>query len=284
MAGNPWVREEVEAIVADYRHMLIQELNGQSYNKSAHNQRLQQLISRSHGSIERKHQNISGVLRDADCYYIRGYKPLGNYQALLAEVVEAQLLADNHFDAAVLQVVAREWLPPIDFDPNHFVVDAPLATVSGAAETPENYGFRPVKRDYLAREARNKSLGNAGEELVVNFERFRLEQEGQPHLARQVEQVSSTRGDGLGYDVLSFETSGEERFIEVKTTGFGMHLPFYMSRREVEFSRYENKRFNLYRVFDMQRQPHMFMLQGDMRKKLQLDPVSYRARVSTTLP
>lgn len=35
--GDPWSRSEVEAIVADYRHMLVMELNGQSdHNKSAH--------------------------------------------------------------------------------------------------------------------------------------------------------------------------------------------------------------------------------------------------------
>ena len=40
-------------------------------------------------------------------------------------------------------------------------------------------------------------------------------------LAARVDRVSETRGDGLGYDVLSFETSGRERLIEVKTTNYG---------------------------------------------------------------
>jgi hypothetical protein len=34
-------------------------------------------------------------------------------------------------------------------------------------------------------------------------------------------QVSVTRGDHEGFDILSFESGGTERLVEVKTTGFG---------------------------------------------------------------
>ncbi|HEX7340198.1 MAG TPA: DUF3883 domain-containing protein [Rhodanobacteraceae bacterium] len=99
-------------------------------------------------------------------------------------------------------------------------------------------------------------------------------------MAERVEHVAQTRGDGLGYDVLSFDTDGSERFIEVKTTAFGKDLPFYMSRNEVDFSVHESARYHLYRLFDFRKQPHMFTLNGNMHRKLQLDPVSYLARVS----
>ncbi len=76
---------------------------------------------------------------------------------------------------------------------------------------------RPVRVDYLALEARNQSLGKAGEELVLRVEMDRLRREGASRLADRIEHVSHTRGDGLGYDVLSFESTGRERLIEVKT-------------------------------------------------------------------
>jgi hypothetical protein len=41
------------------------------------------------------------------------------------------------------------------------------------------------------------------------------------HLAQRLEPVSATRGDGHGNDILSFETSGADRLIEVKTTAYG---------------------------------------------------------------
>jgi hypothetical protein len=57
--SDAWSREEVEAAVADYLHMLTLELSGQAYNKSEHRRILQtKLRDRSDGSIERKHQNI----------------------------------------------------------------------------------------------------------------------------------------------------------------------------------------------------------------------------------
>ena len=43
-----WSREEVEAVVADYLHMLTQELAGQAFNKTTHRRALaMKLRSRS---------------------------------------------------------------------------------------------------------------------------------------------------------------------------------------------------------------------------------------------
>ena len=81
--GDFWSHEEVEAIVADYFKMLDNELRGIHYNKTEHRRALSILLNtRSDGSIERKHQNISAVLIDQGFPYIAGYKPLRNYQQL----------------------------------------------------------------------------------------------------------------------------------------------------------------------------------------------------------
>ncbi|MCK6427585.1 MAG: DUF3883 domain-containing protein, partial [Burkholderiaceae bacterium] len=135
-----------------------------------------------------------------------------------------------------------------------------------------------LRRDYLDREARNRSLGTAGEAFVVEFERYRLHAVGAKRLSERVEHVSDTRGDGLGYDVLSFETDGRERFIEVKTTAFGKETPFFISRSEVEFSGAFADQFHLYRLFDFRRRPRMFDLAGDVQQRCSLDAVSFLAR------
>ena len=81
---EPWSGEEVIATVETYKKMLIAELCGQHYVKTEHNRELaKKLHRRSRASIEFKHQNISAVLRDADCPYINGYKPMSNYQPAL---------------------------------------------------------------------------------------------------------------------------------------------------------------------------------------------------------
>lgn len=53
-----------------------------------------------------------------------------------------------------------------------------------------------------------------------------------------------------------------------------------MSRNEVEFSTHAADQYHLYRLFDFRQEPRMFRLQGDMRRRLWLDPVSYRAGVA----
>lgn len=80
--------------------------------------------------------------------------------------------------------------------------------------------MQPIIRlptNYIEREARNRSLGYAGELFVLNFERARLIHLGEENLAARIEHISKIRGDHEGYDVLSFEKSGVERLIEVKT-------------------------------------------------------------------
>ena len=75
-------------------------------------------------------------------------------------------------------------------------------------------------------------------------------------LAAKVEWVAETCGDGLGFDVLSFdEADDSEWWIEVKTTGLGKHFPFYVTANEVRCSEDCPDRFRLYRVFDFARNP-----------------------------
>ena len=68
--------------------MLACELRGERFNKAARNRALRQhLDGRSRGAVERKHQNVSAVLIALGFPYIDGYKPLGNVQGLLRDVV-----------------------------------------------------------------------------------------------------------------------------------------------------------------------------------------------------
>lgn len=57
--------------------------------------------NRTPGSVERKHQNISAVMINFGLPYISGYKPLGNYQALLAERVSLFLGGQHDFISVV---------------------------------------------------------------------------------------------------------------------------------------------------------------------------------------
>ena len=271
-----WDRTEVEATVADYFHMLILELAGQSYNKTRHRRGLlAKLNNRNDGAVEFKHQNISAILIELGCPYITGYKPRGNYQQLLREVVENRIVQDHLLDSTALTAISIPAATPLVEDFNKILVDAPKLTKL-AKEPSKRYQIPvPQKRDYLEREARNASLGCAGEEFVLNFEHHRLHTLGHKGLADKVEHVAKTKGDGLGYDILSFDPSGRERFIEVKTTAFGKETPFFVSRGEVRFAQENTKEFHLYRLFEFRKSPRMFDLPGAVEGHCLMKPISY---------
>jgi hypothetical protein len=131
--------------------------------------------------------------------------------------------------------------------------------------------------DYLAREAQNRTMGTSGESLVVTYERARLWNLGHGNLAERVEHVAKTRGDGLGYDVLSYEVNGREKFIEVKTTKLGALTPFYVTANEVDFSRENDPQYSLYRVYDFITTPSIFALEGAIDKNCVMSPFSFVA-------
>ena len=273
-----WSRVEVEAVVADYLAMLTMELRHQPFNKAEHNRRLRLMLNnRPKGSVERKHQNISFIVRDLGLPYIDGYKPLGNYQNLLRQVVADRLSGATLLHQAVAAAVEQpiQALPELK-DILAIQVPPPrpeIGTTRVYEEPPEL--TTPVRRNYLEIEARNQSLGRAGEELVLRFEHERLLRAGQRRLADQVEHVSHTKGDHLGYDILSFECDGSERLIEVKTTRFGAMTPFFASRNEVEFSGTRDSAYQLYRLFSFREQPKLFTLPGSLRNSCRLSPTLY---------
>lgn len=278
--GVPWSRAEVEVTVDDYLRMLSLEVSGQPYNKAAHNRALQErLAGRSKGAIELKHQNISAVLAEMHCGYIPGYKPLHNYQQLLWDTVEERLERDRDFDRTMLSAVEREAVVPDLQQLDGVLVSPPLRSGVRDTNRESNPVRRPIRRDYLERESRNRSLGLAGERFVAEFESRRLHAAGHRVLADRVEHVALTRGDGIGFDVLSFEPNGRERFIEVKTTAFGPATPFYISRNEVAFSEDQPDNFTLARVHEFRQSPKIFELRGAIRRHVTLDAVSFIARV-----
>lgn len=281
MPGMDWSREEVEACVADYLRMLTLELNGQHFVKSHHNKALlEKLDQRSKQSVEFKHANISAVLVELGYPYIEGYKPRSNFQNLLLEVVEQQLQLNPEVQAATENAVSR----PASKVPLEEIglqqVETPR--FSRVREPAAEYAprFSAAKRDYLAQESRNRSLGHAGETLVLELEARRLHDVGRKVLANRVEHVSKTQGDGLGYDILSFEVSGKERLIEVKTTSFGQFTPFYVSRNELVRSQTDADLYHLHRIFDFRSKPRFFEISGEIASRCNLEPVSYLARLA----
>jgi hypothetical protein len=280
MAGKSWSRQEVEATVRDYLDMLQLELEQQPYSKTEHNRTLRlSLADRTKGAVELKHQNISAVLLEMGFVFIAGYKPMGNYQKLLADVVVEQLKNKPELEAVAEREIARPAAVPALRSMSGVLVNPPRINRVQEPASKVPYIRRAIKKDYLELESRNRSLGLAGEQFVAEYETRRLHSAGHPALANRVEHIAATRGDGLGYDVLSFELSGRERFVEVKTTAFGATAPFYISRNEVDFSDEQASQFVLARVHEFRSAPKFFELRGSLRKSLSLAAVTFLARL-----
>jgi hypothetical protein len=285
VAGD-WSLAEVEATVTDYLSMLDLELREQPYSKTEHRRGLQRMLSgRTDAAIERKHQNISAILIEMGLPYVSGYKPLGNYQHILREAVAARLDGNRRLLTVVEEVVERPATVPSVDDilaaMESRPIRAPGAPFGVRDRTPDEGRVRTARQvDYLAKETRNRSLGAAGEEFVLQYETALLRHHGQARLADRIEHVSTTRGDGLGFDVLSFEPDGREKLIEVKTTAFGKQTPFYVTRNELECSRERAPEYRLYRVFGFRREPRLFALEGRLDEACALEAVQYVGRVT----
>jgi hypothetical protein len=254
-----WSDEELIIIITDYLEMLKAELAGTIFNKTDHrNELIPKLKNRTKGSIEFKHSNISSALAELGLPYVNGYKPRAHSQAAIADILD-ELLNQDKALRKLLETMAATTAAPQHLQ----LVDPPEA---GLGVRKRGLTRRAVRIDFQRREEQNRQMGLRGEELVVRHEQERLKALGRDDLATRVEHVAQTQGDGLGYDILSFDgETGAENYIEVKTTTGGIDAPFLVSLNEVEFSDEESERFMLFRIFDFGGKPKFYIRKGPLR-------------------
>jgi hypothetical protein len=271
IGGNDWSDSEVDAIVAEYFDMLDSELANSPYNKAEHNRVLQQLTHRSHGAIEFKHQNISAVLVRLGLPWIRGYKPMPNFQNALIDGIGRYLALKGQPIIAAASAATSKVA-----EPKTLWIGQPPTHSDDGKET--DAVRRLVRKfDPAARDASNRALGKQGEELVFEHERFRLISLGRDDLARKLEWTSVVQGDGAGYDIRSFNPDGSDRLIEVKTTNGTALTPFYLSENERAFSDERPEAFRLVRLHDFREKPAGFELVPPLDQWVKLMPTAYRA-------
>jgi hypothetical protein len=268
-----WTESEIALIVADYFVMLRNELAGTGFNKAAGNRALQDLIPRSREAIEFKHRNISAVMLGLGQPWIKGYKPAANFQNALVDgvlrCVDAHpewLLPIPPQATSRLREVSTLWLGPPPAQRN----EPPLVDPTFMAAMGRKY-------DVAERDARNRALGKAGEELVLAHERATLRQAGREDLADLARWTAVQDGDGFGFDIASFEPDGRDRLIEVKTTNGWERTPFHISRDEMEVAEIRREEWHLIRVWNFARQPNAFALRPPLGAPVELTPTSFLA-------
>lgn len=134
--------------------------------------------------------------------------------------------------------------------------------------------------DFELENTRKKKIGLQGELIVLNFEKRHLISQGLNKLADKVTQISN-ENQSAGFDVLSFDKSGKEKRIEVKSTNqkFNDTATFYISNNEVEKSKTLSDYF-LYLVFEVKsKNPKVIIVNNPCKHygtAIKLVPSNYR--------
>jgi len=150
---------------------------------------------------------------------------------------------------------------------------------NGYSNIPQKrHTFEGVDIDFSARAKEQKDLGDAGEELVKRYEKERLKAKNMHAESLLVAIVK----DGLGYDVLSFDDNGNEKYIEVKTTTGSAINPFYLTENEFAFMKSHVISYSIYRVYNYDEENNsgeFFELSHDVENQLLMQPVQYKVYI-----
>ena len=123
-----------------------------------------------------------------------------------------------------------------------------------------------------------KDIGNKGEQYIIEYEIERLTQANKAELADKIKHISLVN-DAAGYDILSFNEDGSERYIEVKTTKGPIGTDFFISPGEIKFSKV-NKEYYIYRVFEFLSEKmtgKIYIKKGDVENNFNLKPLQFKA-------
>jgi hypothetical protein len=254
-----------------YFRMLTLELAGENYTKTEFRREAERDVIRSSGAIEYKFNNVSAVLDEMGAVWIPGFKPLRNVQGRLRTVVRERFEADPDLRVVHVRAVTDSDVVRSELGDE---VDPPAVDWSEGGR--RSIGVRDI--NFAAIEASNRALGLAGEETVLNAERLRLSVGGRSDLAAEVRHVSVVNGDGLGYDIQSFQgLTDEPVFIEVKTTRYGKEVPFYISGSEVTTSNDLGPAYRLWRLYRYGKpDTGYYRLPGPLARHAQLRADTYR--------
>jgi hypothetical protein len=292
--GTDWTDEELDLIVADHFAMLAAEQAGEPYVKARHAQKLMAEIGRTHRSVEFKHMNVSAVLSVLGLPTIRGYRPKANYQAAIFPAIYRYMSSHPDVWDIGQDRLVQAWrrggtqtdptrpLGPGWSDEGEAFTPAPLLVsaappVGSKRARPQGLQRLVRKFDPAARDARNRVLGRLGERHVLHHEIAGLIAADRMDLAKKVEWTADVHGDGAGYDIRSFDPTGAERLIEVKSTRGGPTTDFYLTRTEREVSEERPEAWRLYRLHGLPDTPSAFVLPPPLERHVTLTPEAWKA-------
>jgi hypothetical protein len=173
------------------------------------------------------------------------------------------------------------------FPPNpspEFIELSILPSHNSTTKDRKTQGTKKRRLDYEKEAKNQKKLGDRGEKIVKDLEEKRLKQAGRNDLADNIERVS-LKSDTYGYDILSFETTGEKRLIEVKATRSNVGtVNFFFTVNEFQTA-LENKNYFIYIVFNVTSElPKVWAIKNPFNPKNKyaiMTPINFRVTINT---
>lgn len=141
--------------------------------------------------------------------------------------------------------------------------------------------FQPRKIEWDDINDSRSELGRLGEEFVIRYETNEVLKFA-PMDTDRIIHLSEEQGDGAGFDIISLNRDGSDKYIEVKTTEGKIDTPFYMTSNELAFFKM-NKDLNntyLYRVYNFDKTKGEGKVKiipaKDLISKYEFDPISFK--------
>ncbi|MEG1164630.1 MAG: DUF3883 domain-containing protein [Anaerovoracaceae bacterium] len=140
------------------------------------------------------------------------------------------------------------------------------------------------KRDYDADAHHKRILGERGEKIVLEAEFNRLQKLEAINLANRIKQVSK-ESDSFGYDILSYNEDGSERYIEVKATSSPVgEFSFYYTANELNTAIKYQEQYYVYIVFGVTTEtPKIWIMPNPFVPKnelMEMIPVNYKININ----
>ena len=225
-------------------------------------------------AVLKRLQQISGALEAVGLVHLREFPPAEEPSSDVVSAVDTYLTIRG---TEVFGGDPQFALPPFEMPAADLFVLPPSCSTHGDSVS------RVAPVDNAVLDATKRNIGLRGEEFVLELEQRRLTEAGLPDLAGRVRWAARDSGDGLGYDIESFDVSGTPIAIEVKSTAHGRATPFLLTRRELEVAEERGSAFRLYRVFNLRVAPRLYQLPGPLSTCCDLRPQVFRAVPRTVL-
>lgn len=228
-------------------------------------------------SLTEEQKSLCAQLIPEDLKFIEiSYEQIDNYNWTLLLKITEKFIKDN--SPVYDRIIAAVWENEVPADILRDKLILRNKPTSGIDRLPDlNPLFQGVDRDYLNEHEQRITIGTFGEELVLAYERKKLNDLKRSDLAKKVEKVK----DGCGYDIRSYNKDGNEKHIEVKTSTNGINTTFEMSFNEWSYMKKFPDNYFIYRLFNYSLAENVaeFYILENPKDELLFQATNFRAHI-----